>query len=121
MGMEVSIQREFEWDDVRIYIRIKSSSQYNAECSYARVIVDDSGVMDFEFAPVVEGAIIPPTLRLPVDIAEVLIRAIVDFAEKEGVKPARQETLQGVLDTQTKHLHDMRKLLGSLADIDLGD
>lgn len=58
----------------------------------------------------------PPTLRLPMSLIEPLI----DGLSAAGYRPTRDAKLEGTLEATRAHLEDLRKLVGTLTDTELG-
>ena len=60
------------------------------------------------------------SFSIPRELKTLFLEAVCTYADEEGINQTRQEKLEGTLDAQSKHLDDMRALVGKLAKVELG-
>jgi hypothetical protein len=56
---------------------------------------------------------VKPSLRLPANVAEALVAALVN----NGVKPPDEHKLAGLYEAQSKHLRDLQEVIAKILDI----
>ena len=110
-GIEVFIQEEYHSNSISVWIRNRSPhgeenisfDGKNLVCSH----IDMSTVMESQ---------VNPFMKLPMEFAFALFKAIFEYQSNKGIKTIDENLLTGKMEATERHLADMREISKKLLD-----